>query len=82
MAKTPVALQASEVEVRGLPEFVYLWDEIKKKKSNQKARWNGCIADNAFSQFSCLKTFFKKNFKNTVINEANLLHDFLCIKYS
>lgn len=56
LAKTPVCFLSQWGWDWGLPEFVYLWD--KKKKSNQKARWNGCITNNAFSEFSCLKKSF------------------------
>lgn len=31
MAKTPVCFLAGEVEVRDLPEYVYLWDKKKKR---------------------------------------------------
>lgn len=39
----------------------------QQKKSNQKARWNGCVANNEFSEFSLKKIFLKRLKKKKVI---------------
>ena len=60
LAKTPVCFLSQW----GWGErFARVCLPLGQKKSNQKARWNGCIANNAFSEFSCLKK--KKVFKKS-----------------
>lgn len=49
LVTSPVCLLSQWGWVRGLPGFVYLW--VLKKKKNQKAWWNRCIANNVFLSF-------------------------------